>query len=208
MPKPSSTLADKLANRLRAVEYSRARIEALTARDLLPKRAALHMYEGLFLSSHVAFEAFLEELFFGLLVDGKGVVSARSEVGPRIIVRSFNTARELLFPSRRPFVDWIPYDNTLELASKYFRGGRPFSELSDSQKQHLKRCHAIRNVVAHESIDSKRKFEKRVLGATPLSPQERTPAGYLRGLYRTTPDQTRYENYMAQLLLIARDLAR
>ena len=208
MPKPSSTLADKLANRLRAIEYSRAKIEALTVRGLLPKRAALHMYEGLFLSSHVAFENFLEELFFGLLVDGKGVVSTRAEVGPRVIVRSFNTARDMLFPSRRPFVDWIPYDNTLELASKYFKGGRPFSDLTAPQKQHLQKCHAIRNVVAHESLDSKRKFEKRVLGSTPLSPHERSPAGYLRGLYRTTPNQTRYENYMAQLLLIARDLAR
>lgn len=207
MPRPSATLADKLANRLRAVESSRTRIETLTARGLIPRRAVLHMYEGLFLSSHVAFEGFLEELFFGLLVDGKGVVSSRSDIGPRIVIRSFNTARELLFPSRRPFIDWIPYDNTLELAFKYFKGGRPFSELTDAQKQHLQKCHTIRNVVAHESIDSKRKFERRVLGSTPLPPHEKTPAGYLRGLYRTTPAQTRFENYMAQSLLIARILA-
>lgn len=208
MPKPSSTLADKLANRLRATEYSRVRIERLTTRGLIPKRTVLHMYEGLFLSSHVAFEGFLEELFLGLLVDGKGVISSRSEVEPRIIVRSFNTARELLFPSRRPFVDWLPYDNTIELAFKYFRGGRPFVDLTDAQRQLLQKCHAIRNVVAHESVDSRRKFEKRVLGTTPLPSHERTPAGYLRGLYRTAPTQTRYENYMAQLLLMARNLAK
>ena len=207
MPKPSSTLADKLANRLRAIEYSRARIEALTARDLLSKRATLHMYEGLFLSSHVAFEGFLEELFIGLLVDGLGVISSRSVVSPLVIVRSFNTARRLLYSSRKAYVDWLPYDNTLELAHKYFKGGRPFSELSDAQKQHMQKCHSIRNVIAHESKDSKKKYEKRVLGTTPLPPHEMTPAGYLRGLYRITPTQTRYENYMSQLLLIARDLA-
>jgi hypothetical protein len=206
--RPSSTLSDKLARRLRAIESSRNKLEALTARALLSERATLHMYEGLFLSSHVAFEGFLEELFIGLLVDGQGVESSRSDVGPRITVRSFNIARELIYSPRRPYVDWLPYDRTLELALRFFKGGRPFSDLNVSQKEHLLKCHTIRNVVAHESRDSKAKFERRVIGTTPLPPHERTPAGYLRGLYSFSPLQTRYESFMGQTLLIARNLAK
>lgn len=208
MSKPSSSLAESLAKRFRAIENSRSQIEKLAAQDLLTRRSATQFYEGLFLSANVAFEGFLEDLFVGLLVGGQGVQSSRSDVIPRIVVRTHRIARELLVTTRKQYIDWLPYDRTLELAEKYFRGGRPFSDLSDLEKQYVQKCHTIRNVVAHESRDSKRKFEKRVLGNTPLHPQERTPAGYLRGLYRATPAQTRYENFIVQLLLIARRLAR
>lgn len=190
------------------MENTRSRLEELASRNLLPQRTATQMYEGLFLSAHVVFEGFLEELFVGLLVAGQGVQSSKSDIVPRIVVHSHSIVRELLFSSRRQYVDWLPYDRTLELANKYFRGGRPFSDISDSERLYLLKCHTIRNVIAHESRDSIRKFEKRVLGTTPLPPHERKPAGYLRGLYRVSPVQTRCENLMAQLRLIARNLAQ
>jgi len=208
VPKSSSTLAENLARRFRTIELSRFRLEELAARGLLPQRTATQMYEGVFLSSQVSFEAFLEQLFIGLLLEGQGVQSERHDVVPRIVVRSHSIVRELLTTRQRQYVDWFPYERTTELAEKYFRGGRPFCDLSDSEKQHLSKCHTIRNVIAHDSRDSRMKFEKRVLGNTPLPPHERSPAGYLRGLYRTAPAQTRYENFIAQLLLIARKLAK
>ena len=208
MSKPSSALAENLAKKFRAIENTRSRLETLTAQGLLPHRTATQMYEGMFLSAHVAFEGFLEELFVGLLLESLGVKSSRLDVVLRIVVRSYTIARDLLFTRQKQYIDWLPYDRTLELAEKYFRGGRPFSDLSDPERQHLLKCHTIRNVVAHNSRGSSSKFEKRVLGNTPLPAHERTPAGYLRGLYRVAPAQTRYENFVAQLLLIARKLAR
>jgi hypothetical protein len=38
----------------------------------------------------------------------------------------------------------------------------------------------IRNAVAHQSRSARNKFEAEVIGAAPVLPVERTPAGYLR----------------------------
>jgi hypothetical protein len=166
------------------------------------------MYEALFLNAHVAFEAFLEDLFFGLLVSGGGVESRRNDVGPRITVASHKVAREVIISSSRAYIDWFPYERTLDLANRFFRGGRPFSLLTPNQKETLAQCHIIRNVIAHKSRSSIDKFERRVIGAAPLPASEKHPAGYLRGLFRIRPSQTRFENLLAQVLLIARVLAR
>jgi hypothetical protein len=208
VPKPSALLAESLGSKFRSIEHTRVNLEGLARRGLLSQRAATQVYEGMFLSASVTFEGFLEQLFVGLLLQNQGVESQRSDIVPRILVRSHRVARELLFTRQRQYVDWLPYDRTIELAKKYFRGGRPFSDLSEPERQHISKCHTIRNVIAHNSRDSQARFEKRVLGTTPLPPHERTVAGYLRGLYRIAPAQTRYENLVAQLLTIARKLAR
>jgi hypothetical protein len=51
------------------------------------------MYEGLFLNAHVMIENFLEELFLGLLVKGRGVESGRDDVQPRVEVLTHLIAR-------------------------------------------------------------------------------------------------------------------
>jgi hypothetical protein len=207
--KPSSTLADILWKRFKALEITRKRVELLCKQNRLNLRDAERMYEGLFLSAHVAFEGFLEDLFIGLLIDGDGYKSSRSDVGPRVIVKSFRVARDLLQGrSGKGYIDWFPYKRTIELAEIYFRGGRPFSDLDDAQKEILSKCHIIRNVIAHKSRYSLDKFNVTVLASTPLPPLERSPAGYLRGIFRVWPIQTRYENLIAQLLIMSRHLAR
>lgn len=208
MPKPSSKLADILIRRYRSLESSRLEVEKLLAKGHITRRAVTHSYEGLFLSAHVAFESFLEDLFVGLLVHNRGLESSRHDVVPRVVVKSHKVARELITRPGRPYVDWLPYDHTLRLAEKYFRGARPFSGLTEAQLQHLRRCNTIRNVIAHKSRHSLEKFQKQVVQSTPLPPHERVAVGYLRGLFRTSPSQSRFENYLAQLLLIARALAQ
>jgi hypothetical protein len=166
------------------------------------------MYEALFISAHVSVETFLEDLFIGLLVQGHGVISSRADVVARVHVRLYKIARELIYGAGRNYVDWLPYERTINLAELFFRGGRPFNDLSPSQKDALFRGHTIRNAIAHQSRFSLGQFKRRVIGSTPLPPNERNPAGYLRGLFRTSPNQTRFSNLLAQLLLVARDLAR
>lgn len=208
MPRSSSTLSDNLSKRLRALELSRVKIESLINTSLLSQHVSLHMYEGLFLNAHVAFEGFIEELFIGLLVENQGLESSRSDIVPRVKFKSHRIARELLTGPGRQYIDWLPYDRTLDRANMFFRGGRPFSELQTHQKDHLLKCHTIRNAIAHRSRFSLKKFEQHVLVNTPLPPRERSPAGYLRGFFRTAPVQTRFEVYVAQLLQIAIDLGR
>lgn len=203
----SSSLAEVLTRRFKTLEVTRDQIEELAGKGQLSRHATSRMYEALFLSAHVAVEAFLEELFIGLLIDGGGVTSDRNDVQARVVIRSHRIARELITGPGRKYVDWIPYDRTMDLAKLYFRGGRPFTDLSPASKQVLARSHVIRNAVAHRSRYSMSQFEKHVIGNTPLPPRERTPAGYLRGLFRASPAQTRFSNLLAQLAAVSRELA-
>jgi hypothetical protein len=208
VPQPSSFIADKLARQFRTLERTRSNIDSLVTGGLLSQEAADRMYEALFLSAHVAIEGFIEELFLGLLVMNRGVQSSRVDIKPRVEVRSHRIARELITGAGRKYVDWLPYDRTVDLAKLFFRGGRPFDDLSQVQKTLLSRGHTIRNAIAHRSRYSLSQFERSMIGSNPLPPKERYPAGYLRGLFRTSPAQTRFSNLLAQLLLVARDLAR
>lgn len=208
MSRDSSLLANEFASKLRSLEKTRSKIVVLKGQGLISRKAVSHFYEGLFLNAHVLFEAFLEDMFIGLLVNGNGVISNRSDIVPRVTIKSYTVARELVIGPSRSYVDWLPYEKTIKLAKIYFRGGRPFSELSEPMTAHLKKCHLIRNAIAHKSQSSYKKFNDEVIGNTPLPPQERTPAGYLSGDFRRSPPQTRYENIVSELLTIARSLSR
>jgi hypothetical protein len=52
------------------------------------------------------------------------------------------------------------------------------------------------------------KFEAEVIGAAPVLPAERTPAGYLRTVFRMAPNQTRYEEIANTCAMLARKLCR
>lgn len=208
MARRSDLLAEDLARRLKQINASRRRVEELFARGLLSRRATEHMYEGLFLNAHRAFEGFVEDLFVGLLVQGRGLHSIRPDVQPRVIVKSHNVARELIIGPRGKYVDWLPYERTMELAHLFFRGGRPFSSLSSASKSQVNASVILRNAIAHRSKHAQEKFEKSVVGGTCLAPGQRTPAGFLRDIYAYNPRQTRYELITAQLLSAARNLAR
>lgn len=209
MSRASADLADALGKRLRTIDLTRSQIEQLSRAGALSRHAATRMYEGLYLSAHVAFEGFIEELFIGLMVTGgRGLKSARSDVAPRVDVKSHLIARELVVGPGRKYVDWLPYEKTVDLANLFFRGGRPFDDLDAVHKQALKKSHVIRNAIAHRSRHSLDQFERLLIGNTPLPSHERSPAGYLRGLYRTAPVQSRFESMVTQLLSAARVLAR
>lgn len=209
MPRQSSFLSGLLAKRYRSLELTRKKIERLVQNGKLSRRDSAHMYEGLFLNAYAAFEGFLEDLFIGLLIENRGIESGRSDIKPRVSIHSHMIAREVLIGlSPRKYIDWLPIERTLEMAKIYFRGGRPFNDLSNSQKSHLSKCAVIRNAIAHKSRYGLKKFEEIVIGNNPVLPQERKPAGYLQSLFRTSPSQTRYEDLVATLLIIARNLAQ
>ena len=127
---------------------------------------------------------------------------------PRINIKSHSIAREIVMGVGKKYVDWLPYDKTDQLSKLYFRGGRPFSDITRPNKETLLKCSVIRNVIAHRSRHSIKQFEKQVIGTTPLLPKERNPAGYLEGLLRIAPAQTRFSNLLSQLSIIARDLSK
>jgi hypothetical protein len=190
-----------------ALEQTRAKVESLFRERRLSRREAERMYESLFLNAFTAFEGFIEDLFLGLLVNNKGLVSSRSNIRPLISVNSHAVARKLVLGGRQ-YVDWLPFRYTLERAELFFSRGLPFGEADPADRAHVTECVAIRNVIAHRSRHSIAHFERTVLGSAALPPRERTPAGYLRSKFRTSPDQTRQENLVTGLLRISRRLAR
>jgi hypothetical protein len=104
----------------------------------------------------------------------------------------------------RAYVDWLPYHHTEKRAEAFFRSGLPFCSLEKNDKKQLEQIIVIRNAVAHQSRAALRKFENEVIGPAPLLPKERTPAGYLRSVFRTAPAQTRYEDIASTCALLAR----
>ena len=57
-----------LARRFTTLDQTRRKVEGLFAGGDLGIRATERMYEALYLNLYTAFEAFLEDLFVGLLV--------------------------------------------------------------------------------------------------------------------------------------------
>ncbi len=206
MPRPSSTLADELASRFRGLEGTRRRVEGLALSGGVSRYDVERVYEALFLSYFSLFEVFIEDLFIGLLVEGRGLIATRPGVRPRARISSHRVARDLV-SNNRGYVEWLPYNRTEERAEVYFTGGRPFSALAAGQKSDIQTCGRIRNAIAHRSRYAKQVFETKVLVGLILHPRERTPAGFLRSSLTGFPPQTRHEYYVTKLLGIARDLA-
>ena len=129
------------------------------------------------LSCFTSFEVFVEEVFLALLVTGSGTT-----VIPRVAVRSLAVARELVIGPGKKYVDWFPYERTIERAHIFFRGGRPFSSILSPQRNTLNKAQMIRNAIAHRSRHSQKIFETLVIENTNLAPREYRPSAYLRGV--------------------------
>jgi hypothetical protein len=203
----SFTLHEKLKRQYIALEKTRAEIDVLFDHGYLKQRAKDRMYEALFLNSHVLFESFLEELFFGLLLENK-LTSSQKDVVPKIKFRSYQIAKDVI-GSGKIYLDWMPYNKTAERAEIFFRRGRPFTNLTDNEKETIAKCYALRNVIAHKSDHSKEKFKKNVINKTAsLLPREKTPTGFLQKIFRITPQQTHFSNLIAQMSSITNKLSK
>jgi hypothetical protein len=142
----------------------------------------------------VEFETFLEFLFSNIML-GKTVYPA-GRVVPRIDVRSPLVLVDVLHEGKR-YIDWFPYSETERRANSYLRGGRPFTQLSATQKHSVETWLWIRNAVAHSGKHAQSVFEQNVVGSTPLPPRERTPAGFLRSEIRK--GVTRFEHTLDEM---------
>jgi hypothetical protein len=159
----------------------------------------------IYVEAFVSFERYLEDLFLGY-VAGRIATPTRN-VTVRMSFPSAAIAAEVVFAGQS-YIDWIPYGKTAERAEIYFKDGKPFSTLTKQQKAMLTQLHQIRNALAHRSDHSLDVFTRLVVGATPLLPHERKPSGFLRSILVTSPRQSRLENYLFEMLTIAKDLSQ
>lgn len=153
-------------------------------------------YESLFLRAMVGFEQYCELLFFGIV--HRDIRYAAAEVQPQIRKVATNAFRGIVLQNKK-YLDWIPYDNTVNRASLYLLDGKPFTGLDGNEIAKIKKMHLIRNAIAHVSDHSQREFQRQVIGNQSLLKREKTPAGFLRSQVTNSPPQCRFELYLAEL---------
>ena len=202
MPKPATTLSDAYAARLRTFERSRRKLERLLTAGQVTRHDVSLFYEGILLRTVTGFEGLMEELFVGLLAGG---IAPGRNVHPRVTFNSHLVAREVMLGGRA-FVDWLPYQYTDKRAAAFFRAGFPFTNLEKADVKLLEKIILVRNAVAHQSRAARNKFEDEVIGSTPVLPIERSPAGYLRSIFRVAPAQTHYEEIASTCAILANKL--
>jgi hypothetical protein len=202
VPRPATTLCETYAARLRTFERARRKLERMLTAGHVTRHDVSLFYEGIFLRTVTTFEGLMEDLFVGLLAGG---ITPGPKVHPRVTFQSHSVARDVMLGGRA-YVDWLPYHFTDKRADAFFRGGYPFCNLNKNDKKELERILLIRNAVAHQSRSARRKFEDEIIGAAPLLKVERTPAGYLRSVFRAAPIQTRYEEIASTCAMLARKL--
>lgn len=104
-------------------------------------------------------EEFLRDLFYRSMLgqsDQYGVapiLSVASEEEVDLIVYSFGSRRE-------KFLDWIPYEYTLDRAAALLVNGLPFTRITNRpvERRALLELGALRNAVAHPSDHAQKKF--------------------------------------------------
>lgn len=204
MPSPSANLFLALQNRYIRLDRTRTRVDQLFLRGKLTRFDIEQVYSGIYVEAFVSFERFLEDLFLGY-VGGK-VSMPTIKVKAKMSFPTAAITKDVVFGGK-DYIDWIPYERTTERAAIFLKEGKPFSTLSKTQKEMLKELHRVRNALAHRSDHSVDIFTRLVLGTMSLSPQERKPAGFLRSVFRVSPKQTRLENYLFEMLTIAKELS-
>jgi len=205
MVRPAISLANKFIGHLNYLEKTRAKMEKLLTTGAIVRRDIEQVYAGLYLEAITSLERLIESLFIGLLV-GR-IAPGSSEIVQRVSFKSDRVARDVVFGGRN-YVDWLPYHYTEQRAKAFFRNGLPFTSLDRADKRQVESLLYIRNVIAHKSSHSERMFEQEVIGALPLMPRERTPAGFLRSIFRTAPVKTQYENVVEEMVEVALKLCR
>jgi hypothetical protein len=204
MPRSANDLFVSLQKRLIRLDKTRDRVERLYGTKKIIKFDVEQIYSGLYLDAFVSLERYVEDLFIGYL-SGQITPTTRL-VRPRLSFNSSQLAIEVLLSGKR-YLDWLPYLQTRTRAETFFHNGHPFSSLSRAQENVLEELHRIRNALAHRSDHASDVFVRLVIGALPVMPREKRPASFLRSTFRAFPHQTRFENYLVEMLSIAQQLS-
>jgi hypothetical protein len=193
----SNPLVAKFHRKLRWNEKTRESIEAQFDCGNILKRDIETVYEGLFLRTVVAFEDLVENTFFDILEGNSPNPDwwARIEGDKRAL-------RECVLEGK-DYLDWLPFKRTLDRAKTYLEDGEPFSLFDDGDRSKLSQIITVRNAIAHAGNNAREKFRNKVIGGTNLRRTEKSPAGFLRSIARTSPDTTRFQIYAQSLGSIA-----
>ena len=180
-------------NRVARLESACARSESMLAKKQMSVTDCCLIYESAFVNAVASFEAVLQELLCEFVCGRK---RARTGNGALIRPTSRDAFEEILFDGRR-YRDFLPYkDYAMTIAARHLKGGRPFTQVSDVDKDLLAAAHRIRNAIAHQSGYAIEKFRKSVPGVSGLPANRRVPGALLRYVYKANPSETYQALYL------------
>lgn len=161
------------------------------------------VYESAFINAVASFEGLLQEIFVEFAC---GDPPRKRKRGSKITIASRDTFRDILFDGKR-YREFLPYkDRTLVLAKRFLRDGRPFTDITDTDRELLAHAMRIRNAIAHQSDFAMKEFRKKVPGVESMPPRNRFPGPLLSTVFRTNPKQTYFELYVITLKKVSRFL--
>lgn len=199
-------LLKKFLRHIEGLEKTRDKMEFLFNIKKIGKKDIEQVYKGLFLDMVSGFESIIENIFIYFLIEKQK--PKIKKIKPMVYFRNNPLAKKIIF-NNNYWVDWLPYDKTIELAKIYFLNGYPFSALGfidydrdkidiDNAKKALTRIVNIRNAIAHQSSYSKKRFLESIEDYA-LLPEEKTPVGFLRNNFRINPIQNRFQNFELEI---------
>ena len=151
MPKKSITLHNESKKKINLINRTRQRFENAQNNNYITDEDIIEAYAGLYLELFTAFEGILEELFLGLITGT--VTHVNNDVERLIRITPSIKAIDILLSGKR-YLDWLPYESTLERAKIYLKDKKPFSFLINTNTNKLSQYYKIRNAIAHKSKKS------------------------------------------------------
>ena len=119
---------------------TRASFEMAHSSQVISDTDIVQAYAGLYLDLFTEFEALIERLFIGLL--NGSVKHSDVTVLRKIKIKPVTEIESVLQGGKRNFLDWLPYnDKTIPRAKMYFDSGRPFTKLTDQEKDKITGYH-------------------------------------------------------------------
>jgi hypothetical protein len=157
---PADEFRSTIANLLAGRDVLNAE---LLGKSRAARQARAYSLQGLYLVAVRSFEAFLEDQVIALACEKTEWTSRRLSNGTRVQwSRRLKERRPQLVKSiilrGREYVDFMPYEATIEISKLLFHGGRPFANLEQPYRISLTRCIRVRNYIAHESDHSYKMF--------------------------------------------------
>ncbi len=171
----------------------------------LTKKQLELLTEGVFLSSYRAFELFINDSFI-LYLMGKPSLSSR--IADRYFYpASFRHAYDTLKGQQR-FLSWNSPESIVDRAESYFKGGWTFSSSLKARNESLLDLTRIRNYIAHDSAESKSKYNIVLRKHYTIFPLVAVPAGrYLLLPMRGNVGTYYLLEYIDLMLQTAREIA-
>ena len=192
---------------LRKFTRQTAQLEKLTDNALLQRKkknltvmSVDALFSSAFLSMHLRFELFLEDLFYSCITGSSMIADCK----PHVTFESRLQAESIFFGGVA-FPIWMPYKKGAEqIALRAFIDGGPFFRLQKQPDEYsfLKQLSELRNAIAHQSSSA---LETVKPLTSQMRPRRRTPAGYLQ---HTVQGQTQYSIYASSLLVVASALSK